>query len=35
MPVIYVGAFVGELAEPLPIAVDGGGYLSVPWSDCG
>ena len=23
------GAFVGELADPLPIAVDGGGYLSV------
>ena len=29
------GAFVGELADPLPIAVDSGGYLSVPWSDDG
>jgi beta-fructofuranosidase len=29
------GAFVGELADPLPIAVDGGGYLSVPWPDDG
>lgn len=29
------GAFVGELADPLPIAVDGGGYLSVSWSDDG
>jgi hypothetical protein len=24
---------VGELAEPLPITVDGGGNLYVPWSD--
>ena len=29
------GAFVGELADPLPITVDSGGYLSVPWSDDG
>src|SRR5215211_6438977 len=27
------GAFVGELADPLPIEVDGGGNLYVPWSD--
>jgi beta-fructofuranosidase len=27
------GAFVGELADPLPIAVDGGGNLYVSWSD--
>ena len=29
------GAFKGELADPLPIAVDGKGNLYVPWSDEG
>ena len=29
------GAFVGELADPLPVAVDAGGDLSVPMPDDG